>query len=393
VSAVSIAPGLAHPTTPIAASPPPRPASPRPEPVAFHFAQSETFAPLLKQLGASLLVTTYQANKLLVMREYFGGLSILVRSFDRPMGLACDGRRIALGTRDQAWTFQNAPDIAPQVEPRGAHDACFIPRASHVTGDIGVHEIAWADGGGGSGGNARADELWLVNTRFSCLCTLHADYSFVPRWRPPFVTALAAEDRCHLNGLAVVAGLPRYVTALGQTDARGGWRESKVTGGIVMSVPDGSVIAHGLCMPHSPRWHQDTLWVLESGAGRLQQVDAASGTRHTVTDGLEGFARGLAIADSYAFIGLSKIRATSAMDGVPLAERRDQLKSGVAVVDLRTGRVCASVTFESAVEEVFDIQLLMGQRFPEILGFQKEALQNTFVVPPECPAHGRVFQD
>ena len=29
-----------------------------------------------------------------------------------------------------------------------------------------------------------ADELWLVNTRFSCLATLDHEHSFVPRWRP-----------------------------------------------------------------------------------------------------------------------------------------------------------------------------------------------------------------
>jgi uncharacterized protein (TIGR03032 family) len=357
---------------------PPAPAPARPEPVAFNFTQSDSFAPLLKQLGVSLLVTTYQANKLLAIREHSGGLSILVRSFERPMGLACDGRRIALGTRDSVWTFRNAPDLAPQVEPVGLHDACFIPRASHVTGDIGVHEVAWA--------GEKQDELWLVNTRFSCLCTTHADYSFVPRWRPPFISAMAAEDRCHLNGLAIVDGRPRYVTALGRTDTRGGWRATKSRGGIVMSVPDGNVITDDLCMPHSPRWHQNTLWVLESGTGRLQQIDPASGVRHVVTDGLQGFARGLGIYGPYAFIGLSKIRSTSAMDGVPLAERRDQLKSGVAVVDLRSGRVCAAVDFETAVEEVFDVQVLAGQRFPEVLGFQKETVQNTFVVPPGPPS-------
>jgi uncharacterized protein (TIGR03032 family) len=346
----------------------------RPAPVAFNYTHSDSFAPVLKQLGVSLLVTTYQANKLLVLREQQGGLSILVRSFERPMGLAADARRIALGTRDQVWQFRNAPDIAPQVEPAGTHDACFVPRASHVTGDIGVHEVAWA--------GEKNDELWLVNTRFSCLCTLDENYSFVPRWRPPFITEMAAEDRCHLNGLAIADRQPRYVTALGQTDTRGGWRATKARGGVVMSVPDGRIVADGLCMPHSPRWHQNTLWVLESGTGRLQQVDPASGVRHVVTDGLKGFARGLGIFGPYAFIGLSKIRATSAMDGVPLAARREELKCGVAVVDLRTGGVIAAVDFETAVEEVFDVQVLVGNRFPEVLGFQKETVQNTFVVPP-----------
>jgi hypothetical protein len=134
---------------------------------------------------------------------------------------------------EQAAGPAGATDLAPQVQPRETHDACFLPRSSDVTGDIGIHEMAWA--------GAEADELWVVNTRFSCLCTLDPAYSFVPQWQPPFITALAAEDRCHLNGLAIVDGCPRYVTALGRTDVRNGWRAGKARGGVLMSVPDGMV--------------------------------------------------------------------------------------------------------------------------------------------------------
>lgn len=351
-----------------------------PAPVEFHFTQTDSLPALLEELGVTVLVTTYQANKLLVVRARRGGLSILVRTFDRPMGLAADARRIALGTRDQIWHFRNAPDLAPRVEPPGAHDACFLPRASHVTGDIGIHELAR---GGPDGA-----ELWVVNTRFSCLCTIDPDYSFVPRWRPPFITALAAEDRCHLNGLAMHDGRPACVTALGRTDTPGGWRAGKSRGGCLMTVPDARLIADDLCMPHSPRWHDSRLWVLESGTGRLLRIDPATGHRDTIAE-LPGFARGLAFAGHYAFVGLSKIRETSAMDGVPLAQRRKDLKSGVAVVDLRDGRVAGAVDFQSAVEEVFDVQILAGPRFPEVLGFQKDAVQHTFVVPPGPPAEGR----
>ena len=293
-----------------------------PAPVEFHYTQTDSFVAVLQQLGASLVITTYQANKLLVARVAGAGLSTLVRTFDRPMGLAVNGDRMALGCRDQMWEFRSAPAIAPQVEPAGQHDACFLPRSSHVTGDIGVHELAWA-----------GDELWMVNTRFSCLCTLDPDYSFVPRWRPPFITAFSADDRCHLNGLAVVDGQPKYVTALGETDTPHGWRANKPHGGCLMEVSSGEIISRGLSMPHSPRWHDGRLWLLESGTGQLVLVDPATGHRQTVAE-LPGFARGLALHGQYAFVGLSKIRPTSAMDGVPLAERRDELKCGVAVVDL-----------------------------------------------------------
>src|SRR5262249_37658401 len=218
---------------------PPAVSEAAPASVEFHYAQTARFVALLPQLGASLLVSTYQANKLLVVRAAGGGLSTLVRTFDRPMGLAADARRLALGTRSQIWFLRNAPDIAPRVEPAGRHDACYLPRSCHVTGDIGVHELAWAGG-----------ELWVVNTRVSCLGTLHPDSSFVPRWRPPFVTAFTADDRCHLNGLASVDGRPRYVTALGETDTANGWRADKPRGGCLMEVGSGAVISRGLSMPH-----------------------------------------------------------------------------------------------------------------------------------------------
>src|SRR5437660_1389129 len=276
------------------------------------------------------------------------------------MGLAADGRRLAVGTRNEVWLLRDAPDIAPRVEPAGRHDACYLPRSCHVTGDIGVHEIAWA-----------GEELWIVNTRFSCLCTLDPDYSFVPRWQPPFITALAAEDRCHLNGMAIVDGQPKYVTALGENDSKDGWRASKPHGGCFMEVSSGHVISRGLSMPHSPRWHDGRLWLLESGTGRLLLVDAVTGQHQTVAE-LPGFARGLALCGPYALIGLSKIRKTSAMDGVPLAERREQLQCGVAVVDLRGGRVVAMLEFQTAVEEIFDVQLLPGLRCPEVIGCPHE---------------------
>jgi uncharacterized protein (TIGR03032 family) len=346
------------------------PAPATPTAVEFHYTQTDSFAPLLRQLCASLLVSTYQANKLLVVRAVGPGISTLVRTFDQPMGLAADTRGLTVGTRNQVWTFRNAPDIAARVEPAGQHDACYVPRSCHVTGDMRVHELAWV-----------GQELWIVNTRFSCLCTLHPDYSFVPRWQPRFISALAAEDRCHLNGLALVDGRPKYVTALGESDERDGWRPNKPHGGVVMDVESNAVLVRGLSMPHSPRWHDGTLWLLESGRGRLLRVDLDTGRRDTVIE-LPGFTRGLAIHGPYAFIGLSKIRETSAMNGVPLAERRAELKCGVAVVDLTSGRLAAMLEFQTAVEEIFDVQLLPGIRFPEVIGFQKDSIHHTFIVPP-----------
>ena len=174
---------------------------------------TDGFPDLLRSLGVSLLVTTYQAGKLVVVREQAGRLNThLPRPSRRPMGLALTpaADRLAVGTSVQVWDFRDVPDVAARVEPRGSHDACFLPRASHVTGNVQIHEMAFGAG----------DELWFVNTRFSCLATVDPSASFAPRWRPPFVSKLEPSDRCHLNGLAMEAGKPRYVTALGTTDTR-----------------------------------------------------------------------------------------------------------------------------------------------------------------------------
>jgi uncharacterized protein (TIGR03032 family) len=287
------------------------------------------------------------------------------------MGLAVrDNRQLALGTRYQVWLFRNAPDIAVQLEPKGKHDACFLPRQCFITGDIRGHEMAWS-----------GDELWIVNTHFSCLCSLHPDYNFVPRWRPPFITALPPDDRCHLNGLAVVDGRPKYVTALGETDTANGWRPDKAHGGILIDVSSGAVVARGLSMPHSPRVYAGHVWILDSGTGQLQVVDVARGKCETVAQ-LPGFTRGLAFFGPYAFVGLSQIRETAQFGGLPIAERRQDLRCGVWVVDFRTGRVEQFMQFEAGVEEIFAVEVLSGIRYPEVLGFQQDTIQGAFLIPP-----------
>jgi uncharacterized protein (TIGR03032 family) len=207
----------------------------------------------------------------------------------------------------------------------------------------------------------------VVNTLFSCLCTLHADYSFVPRWQPPFVSAVAPEDRCHLNGLAVVDGAPRYVTAFAQTDTAQGWRPHKVTAGCLIDVRTGRPVARGFAMPHSPRMYRDSVWLLDSGNGRLVTVDPESGAVTAVAD-LPGYTRGLAFHESFAFIGLSRIRETSTFGGVPIADRRAELRCGVAIVDLRSGRLAGHLEFQAGIEEIFAVGVLPGVRWPAVSG-------------------------
>ena len=191
----------------------------------------------------------------------------------------------------------------------------------------------------------------------SCLCTVHTAYHFAPRWRPRFVTALAPEDRCHLNGLAVAGGKPRFATALAETDCASGWRAMKVGGGCVIDVASNETVCRGMTMPHSPRLAGDRLLVLHSGLGELVAVEPAGGRWETIA-ALPGYTRGLAVRGKLAFIGLSKVRASSSQDGVPIAARPERLKCGFAVVDLSTGGVLANFEFVAGIDELFDVQVL-----------------------------------
>ncbi len=324
------------------------------------FEYSRNFPALLAHLGVSLLVSTYQAGKLFVVGAQQGSLALSFHNFEKAMGLAVRPDRIAVGTRNQIWSLRNTPDLGPRLEPAGRYDGCFLTRSSHFTGDVDVHEMAWV-----------GDQLWFVNTLFSCLCTLHQDHSFVPRWRPPFVTALAPEDRCHLNGLAVADG-PCFVTAHAETDAPGGWRPNKATSGALIHVPSGDTVVRGLAMPHSPRVYRGRVWFLDSGKGRLVAVEPTTSAMETVAE-LPGFTRGLALHGSFAFIGLSKIRETAVFGEMPIADSRVELQCGVAMVDLRTGRRVAHLEFHSGVDEIFAVAVLPGIRFPALSGPYPEA--------------------
>lgn len=349
--------------------------APQPDPLRSVYTSS--FGDILKQTGVSLVVSTYQAGKVILIRfdPETGTVNTHFRSFNKPMGIAVDPSRLAIGGTNTVWYYRNMPAVARKLEPEGKHDAAYLPRRIHVTGDIDIHEMAWASDG----------ELWLVNTRFGCLCTLDADHSFHPRWRPPFISALAPEDRCHLNGLAMLNGRPQFVTALGETNSRGAWRENKANGGLLMEVPTRAILLRGLSMPHSPRWYDNQLWFLESGEGSIALADPRRGTWRTIAQ-VPGFTRGLDFYGPLAFIGLSQVRESATFSGIPLVERLNERTCGIWVVDLRDGRVLGFLRFEEGVQEIFAVQVLPGVRFPEMLEWNDERLKNSYVLPDEALA-------
>jgi uncharacterized protein (TIGR03032 family) len=363
------------------------------EPSPLRSVHTTTFPAILDQLASSLAVTTYQAGKLVLLRSDGGVINTHFRAFNKPMGMAVGRGRLGIGTAVDVWEFRNVPAVAAKLEPAGKHDACFLPRSAHVTGDVQIHEMAYVSRSRVSPKLEERvseklvyeDELWFVNTRFSCLARHDPDHSFAPVWRPKFISQLTPDDRCHLNGLGLVDGRARWVTALGDTDTAGGWRENKKSGGILIDIESNEVAARGLSMPHSPRWHAGRLWLLESGTGSLGHVDLATGRYEPIVR-LDGFTRGLEMVGNLAFIGLSQVRETAIFSGIQITERLKETERtcGVWVVDIERSKVVAFLKFEAAVQEIFAVALLPGMRFPDLINDDAELVGSSFVLPDEA---------
>lgn len=312
----------------------------------FSSSHTRSVADLLQQAGVSLVLSTYKSGHVIVARVDGTRLDTEFTTLNRPMGIAVAGTRLAIGAADAILSFSDNPGLAGKVASHRRPDTVYAPRAVVFTGDVAIHDMGY--GGDGT--------LYFVNTLFSCVCRQDVDYSFVPVWRPSWITGLAAEDRCHLNGIAIVDGRPRFATALARTDAPNGWRELRGTSGVLVDMASDEVVADGLSMPHSPRWHDGRLWLLESGKGTVATVDPGSGDVTTVAT-LPGFTRGLSFVGPYAVVGLSQVRE-SVFSELPITQDSAERNCGVWVVDTRTGETVGFLRFDGVVQELFDVQVL-----------------------------------
>ncbi len=331
----------------------------------------------------SLAFTTYQTNRLfLVGLKPDGQLSVFERLFDRPMGLCARGERLYLSTRYQVWQLDNA---RPPGQDHDDYDRVYVPRVGTTTGDLDVHDVAWLDPASPLAAGA-AGPVIFVSTLYSCLATLSDRYSFRPVWQPPFIGELAPEDRCHLNGLAMQDGRPRYVTAVSRSDVASGWRQRRAAGGCLVDVPRRELVLTELSMPHSPRVYRDRVWLLNSGTGELGMADPERG-RFEPAAFCPGYLRGLAFHKKWAIVGLSRPRhnrtlSDLAVDG-RLAAAGDQAHCGLAVVDLDSGQIVHRLEIEGIVTELYDVQALPGVRRPMALGFKSDEIYRLLTLDVE----------
>ncbi|MDX8390048.1 MAG: TIGR03032 family protein [Mariprofundaceae bacterium] len=329
----------------------------------FAYTTSPEFPELLDQLNCSLAISTYQAGKLMFVSSDGDQIKLLPRNMEQPMGLALRGNQLAVACMHDTFILAHDPRLAAGY-PRqpGIYDTLFMPRQHFYSGSVHMHDIGWLESGDGSG-NA---SLIAVNTAFSCLCRVDGPHSFEPIWKPSFITELAPEDRCHLNGMAMVDGKAKYVTAFGATNNKDDWRKDKYKAGIIIDIDSGEIIAKGLPMPHSPRVFDGQLYVLLSATGELARVNIETGS-YDVIKKFNGYVRGMDKIGDYLFVCMSKIRKSHTFNDSEYAKRQDY-QAGFEMIHLPTGGTISHLKFHRSCDEIYDICVLPGLKRPGIAG-------------------------
>lgn len=385
----------------------------------FSASYTENLPAVLERLNISLAFTSYQAGRLMLVRSDGQQLDVNYKNFHRPMGLAVTPDSLTLGVFTQVIKFQRedgllaqmkqplppitddmtAPTIhvkdaeapAARAQPHeiamtqqrweayqqelhqpvdGRVDGCFITRSAHYTGMINIHDIGWG-----------AQGLWAVNSSFSCLCTLGPDASFVPRWKPHFITDLQPEDRCHLNGMAMNDGKPAYVTTFSPFNERGMWRKGSQFNGTLMDVEHNQIMLHGLSMPHSPRCYRGSVYYCNSGEGQVCRLNPSTGQDEVLFE-VPGFTRGMDFYGPLLFVGLSKLRQSDVATAPPLARKHGETFSGLWVFNLDTRQLVATLQFTGNVDQIYDVAVLPGCHFPELIEPSHPRMRNHFCFPP-----------
>jgi uncharacterized protein (TIGR03032 family) len=329
---------------------------------------------ILKENKICVLLSTYQAGKVIILSSKNNELFQTPISFKKPMGIAIQGSKLAVACMDEIIFFSKNENIASFVNnDNNSYDSVYIERASYNTSTLDIHDLEFGDG-----------VIWGVNTLFSCLSIFDINFSHRPKWKPPFITKLVPEDRCHLNGIAFEDNTPKYVTALSDDDQYQGWRKNKLNTGILMEVPSGEIILSNLAMPHSPRFYNQALYLLESGTGNLIKVNVEEKNSEIVFN-FNCFVRGLSFSNNLAFIGKSKIRENST-DFNQLEVKDNSLNAGLIIFCMQSLSIIGEINYTAAIQELYDVQILEDTANAVIITKEIEEYRNIITFP------GNVFK-
>lgn len=336
----------------------------------FSCTYSAQLPEILFKLKCSIAISTYQAGKIVfISPKDENSIVTLPRTFEKPMGFDIVGDKMVLATKDEVISFKNSQQLALHYpnKPR-TYDSLFVPRNTYYTGRVDLHDITYG-----------TDGIYAVNTSFSCLCKIDEEYSFIPIWKPSFITDLVSEDRCHLNGLVIEEGKPKYVTALGTTDTHQGWRENIARGGVLMDITSGQTLFEHLAMPHSPMLYKGELYGLLSATGQFVRFNVKDSQVEVLKE-LEGFCRGLDIIDDYAFIGMSKLRKNSSTFA-KLDFAKTASTAGIKILHLPTRAIVGEIQYQTSVDEIYEVKILRDSIRPNILNTIKPIHKQTLAIP------------
>ncbi len=339
----------------------------------FSLKYTPNFPELLFKLCASIGITTYQAGKFIFLSaKNENELIQLPRSFAKPMGFCydSDSQKMALACKDEIITFAGSSSLAAHYPKSiGTYDMMFCPRLTYHTNALDIHDLQYGKEG----------KLFAVNTLFSCIASFDDEHNFKPYWIPPQINQMASEDRCHLNGMAMEDGLPRYASAFNRGNHLQSWREDITKTGVIYDLQNNEVIAENLPMPHSPKLVNGELYVLLSATGELARIDRNKGGYEVVAKP-GGFLRGMAYHDDYLFISHSKLRKNSSTFAQLKISEQAQ-NSGIIAIHLPSLSHVAKLTYEMSVDEIYDIHLFPGLQRPNILNTISDTYRSALSIP------------
>ncbi len=336
------------------------------------FFYSSNFPKMLKDLDVTLAYTTYQAGKLILISSIQGeSIAKYAKNFRRPMGLAYDASRsrLALASRTCIDIFSNERSLAVTYPPSPRkYDVLFIPQSKYYTGYLDTHEIEFG-----------GEDLWVVNTMFSCISKMNEDRHFQLYWKPPFISEIQPEDRCHLNGLALEDGQPAYVTVFDKTDSPFGWKQGPIETGVLMDIRNDKILADNLPMPHSPTLFENKVYFLLSGTGEIMYFDLILKETKKLGE-LKSFLRGMAIVGNYLFVGASRLREESTtFSGIPITP--EDSFCGIYIIDRTTGEQVGGISYTENINEIFAVSVLPNVKSPALLTERDEMYDKCLMGP------------
>lgn len=338
----------------------------------YDFSSSATpsFLQFLQIFHISIAVTSYDCQRLIVLRQKNDNIDTLLVPAARPRGLAIKDNKLTIAAYTEIINYyrydQLSADMADKIDLQS--DSLFVPRNSHITGEINAHDIAWGDGG-----------LWLVNSRFSCICTLQPDLSFKPRWWPMFLDGPTGDGAAHLNCMAMLDGKPAYATCFGPFSEGRSWRdEISLDTGLLIDVQNNQVVMEGLCMPHSPKVYEGKVYVCNSGYGTVMCYDPVTKTAETLLE-VQGFTRALTFYKHYMIVCCSKFRTSERAAPLPVALKYQESHAGIYIVDMTDLSIVAYCRFDGDVSQLYDVAVIEQSVQPEILGLQDPRTTELFI--------------